>query len=249
MGTITLSGTTTPAAALLAQVIWDCLDSIGIKSPNSWPFAPDSLDFSGQGDPIITIDCQAGTASLGFFSTILNRTSPTAPVLLGTLDFAKLEAKIVTAPNYVDFVNNAQAGPSATLVFTSAAITKSKSGVVFITAGASGTQSAQQAPQMDLYRDYGTAGQTHLLGPWGIAPGGISGFGWLGRLTKIETLPDALPHSGAPVPRGFRPAREARRGRSVGAGRARRHTPRRWWRLRRVRQVFAWSSSFPHSLS
>lgn len=186
--TITLSASTSPVVALLANVLFDAFDSTAIKTTGFWPFSPDSLDFSQIGDIAININ---GPSALVVFSF----RAPNSPQIEGTLDLTKLEAQLVGAPNYVDFVNSSQVGPIGTAVFTTPAITRMNHGVCFVTVGASGSQSSQQLVQMDLYRDFGTLGQTHLAGPWSSAPGGVGAFNWLGRITKIDVLPDSNPHT------------------------------------------------------
>jgi hypothetical protein len=190
MTTITLAGSTTPAVAALAQVLWDSLDTTTIRTGGngaSWPFAPDSLDFSGQGKCTLTIDGNSGGVTFAF-------QLPTAPTIRGTLDFALLEAQLTTAPNYLDYDTTADMGPAATITVTSTNFTRQKSGIVFITAEFDGTQSAQDEVSVALYRDHGLSGEVQLS-TWHVSPGGVGSFNWSGHIHDTDVLPDLLPHT------------------------------------------------------
>lgn len=172
------------SVSLLANLLFNCLDS-PVQTAEKWPIG--LFDFSSLQGLKITVAVE-GTTEI-----IIE--SPSRVILRGTINLEKLEDSIVTLPNFVDFVNPSPIANQASAVFTTDPITKVKSGHIFVTVGSSGSQSGQQPVQMDLYRDYGTPSQTHLVGPWSSAPGGVGSFNWLGRITKIDSLADDLPHT------------------------------------------------------
>lgn len=190
MGTITLSASTTPAVRALAQVLWNAMDATTIRtgSPGgSWPFEPDSLDFSGLGKCTIAIDGDAGSVTFSF-------AQPQSPTFRGTLDLTLLEEQLTTAPNYLDYDSPSDLGPSSALSLTSPGFTKEKSGIVYLTAEFNGTQSAQAIVSAALYRDYGTPGQV-ALNSWSFPPGGLAPYAWSGHIHDTDALPDASAHT------------------------------------------------------
>ncbi len=190
MGTLILDPATTPAVAALAQVIWNALTSTSVQTNptgGTWPFAPDSLDFSHLGKVTISID---GLGVVAFsFATI------PSPVFRGTLDLTLLEAQLTTAPNYVDTDNAGQLGPAMSVTHTSDALTKQKGGIIYLTAQANGTQADQESYTGALFRDYGTSGQV-ALNTFSQTPGGTGGANDLaGHIHDTDVLTDALPHT------------------------------------------------------
>ena len=154
----------------------------------SWPFAPDSLDFSHLGKCTIAIDGATGIVALSFASI-------PSPVFRGTLDLTLLEAQLTTAPNYVDTDNAGQLGPAMSVTHTSDALTKQKGGIIYLTAQANGTQAAQESYTLALFRDYGTSGQV-ALNMFSQTPGGTGGANDLaGHIHDTDVLTDALPHT------------------------------------------------------
>ena len=98
-------------------------------------------------------------------------------------------------PNYVDTDNGSQLGPATSIQLTSAALTRQKHGVVYLTAQANGTQAAQASYTLALYRDYGTPGQVDL-NTFSQTPGGVGGPNDLaGHIHDTDVLADDLPHT------------------------------------------------------
>lgn len=185
---LVLASSTAPSVAALAQVLFAAFDGSAIetRAGRPWPFAPDSLDFSAVGNITIAIE---GASALVTFSFALAG----SPKLVATLDLAKLEAQLVTAPNV--FSNDSGSlGPSASLRWDSPAVTRQRSGIMFVTGGWNGTQSAQDIVAVTLYRDYGMPGQVQL-DTWDLAPGGLGTFNWAGHHHALDTLPDGAAHT------------------------------------------------------
>ena len=185
---IILAGTTAQSVATLANVLFAAFDSTTIQTNNGppWPFSPDSLDFSQVGDIAISVAAPTAKVTFSFKSG--------SPTLSGTLDLAKLEALLSSAPNVLDYESPSDQGPSATVMLTTPGFTRQKSGVVFLTAEFDGTQSAQAIVSVALYRDYGLPGQVDLA-VWHVAPGGLVAFNWSGHIHDTDTLPDNSPHT------------------------------------------------------
>lgn len=178
--------TLTPAVTALAQVLWAALDAPTLQSGKPWPY--DSRDFSALSNLTISVHGTTGLVTFAF-------TGPESPVVRGTLDLAKLEALLSSAPNYLDYDSPSAMGPASSVELTSPAFTAQKSGVVYITAEFDGTQSAQDVVSAQLYRDYGLPGQVTLKG-WNVTPGGGVGTNyWSGHIHDIDDLPDQLPHT------------------------------------------------------
>jgi hypothetical protein len=55
MQTLVLAGTNAPAVVALVNVLWNACTSTKISSAREWPFSPDSLDFSAEGDVAISV--------------------------------------------------------------------------------------------------------------------------------------------------------------------------------------------------
>lgn len=154
----------------------------------TWPFAPDSYDFSTQGACTITITGDTGVAMFKF-------AGPKSPTIRGTIDLTALEAQLSGSPNYLDYDSPSQLGPATSVMLTSPNFTRQKSGIVFLTAQFDGTLASQANFQAALYRDYGTPGQVNL-NQLANTPGGLGGTPYAsGHIHDTDVLPDNNPHT------------------------------------------------------
>lgn len=194
MSGIALAPTTDPAVALLVRRLFEVLESVQMSTAGRpWPLG--SLDFSACGDVRVTLSGAPGSFGGAAQVTVQFARNET-PVLTGAISLTRLEAILVSAPNYVSASNQSALGPAGSVSLSTPAIAKQKSGVVEVTATASGTQSAQDAVAWSVWRDYGQPGAALVAVGTSTAPGGIAGYPWGVAVPAVtDVLPDALPHT------------------------------------------------------